>query len=108
MQELAANIKEWLDPWMLEICMAFMATVLTLYDDDITIVFKKRLKNHPFLVRVSVFVVLCAFVYGFLTVVGAKAMATVFSKAVPPIYWIPLIVAAFFVVGLLAERKKQI
>ena len=108
MNEIGASIKDLLSPWMLEICMAFMATVLTLYDDDITIVFKKRLQNHPFLVRVSVFIVLCAFVYGFLTVVGASWMAKIFERVVPPIYWIPLILAAFFVVGLLAERKKQI
>ena len=107
MQNIFVEIEKWMDSYLLQICMALMATVLTLYDDDIIIVFKKRLRNQTFMVRVTVFVLMCAIVFGVLTVVGAELLVK-FLRPLGVGYWLIILVGAFIIVGIAELRKNYI
>ncbi|EHQ52195.1 hypothetical protein ECTPHS_05856 [Ectothiorhodospira sp. PHS-1] len=108
---------EWLDDTLLQagnwvrghvgqIALAFVATVLVIYGNDINRVLKMILRAYHRLVRLLGFVLMCAFGYGaltvFLTPMLADAMLMVDTR------WLaPMVVGAFLLLGFLAERKHQ-
>ena len=73
-------LADWLQPYLHEICMAQVATLLVVYCSDIDRALRRRLKPYPFVVRVTGFVLLNAFGYGYHTVRRRVA-----GTALPPI-----------------------
>lgn len=96
-----------LSPYLGEISMAIVATILAIYGDFINKKIKNAIKDRPFLLRYASFIALCAFGYGFLTLFLAKFLSQSLRQ-VPPQYFIPSIVGCFVLLGILADRKNQI
>ncbi|OGV51577.1 MAG: hypothetical protein A2X49_14740 [Lentisphaerae bacterium GWF2_52_8] len=89
-----------------DICIAFIATVLTVFGNDINNLVKKQIKQQNFILRLAVFVGLCAFAYGAMTVIGGKLLAKLIAPLSGQVL-VPVIIGLFLLLGVIAEEKDQ-
>ena len=92
---------------LMEIMLAYSATVLSVYGGDINNSVKKMIKKHNFFVRFGTFVALCTFGYGFLSLVIGKILVAYMSQ-LSNTWLISIIVALFILIGLIAEERNRI
>lgn len=92
----------------LKVCtVAMISTVLVIYGDTINKYIKTNIRSMNFILRVLVFVMICTFAYGGMLAFVAPLLAKLLAKL--SIYYLsPVIVSIFFLIGLLAERRKYI
>lgn len=98
---------DWVHGYMDQITLALVATLLVIYGDQINGFVKRLLRPYPRLLRIIGFIILCAFGYGLLTVLLTPVLANWFAL-VSRKWLAPLVVAAFFLVGWMAEKKNQV
>lgn len=84
-----------------------MATILVVYGDIINKYIKGILSPCHFIVRAALFVVLCAFGYGLLTLYGAPFLKHVIAY-LPWQYQGIGFIGAFLLIGILAEQRRYI
>tara|TARA_E500000331_G_scaffold10750_1_gene9918 strand:- start:71 stop:394 length:324 start_codon:yes stop_codon:yes gene_type:complete len=107
MIELLAQLTRWLSPYFNQMSLMLVATLLVVFGDIINKYVKQVLKPCHFIIRVSLFVLLCAFGYGALTLFGAPFVLHLIHFF--PGYLQGLVfVSAFFAVGLFAERRRYL
>lgn len=95
----------WIQAHMTTISTAIVTTLLVIFGDEINGFVKKHIRGYNFLVRTGAFVLLCVFGYGMLAAAGASAIRSLllyFGSTYLPL----TVIAAFAVLGMLAERKK--
>ncbi|MFH1571717.1 MAG: DUF3392 domain-containing protein [Gemmatimonadota bacterium] len=105
--QFLAAANTWVGAHLSAISAAVTTTLLVVFGDDINRFVKNRIRGHNFLVRTAVFVALCAFGYGLLSVLltpSVGALLTYFGSQ----YLAPVTLAAFVAMGLLAERKRYL
>jgi len=107
MELFVGRLSEFMRQYLSQISTALVATLLALYGGYMNEAAKKAMKNLHFLVRFMVFVLLCAFGYGAFSLLIARALREILG-GVGGLYLAPIIVAAFFMLGLLAEKKNKI
>jgi hypothetical protein len=107
MNEFFSAISKALSPYYTEMSIMLMATILVVYGDIINGHVKRLLAPYHFMIRISLFVVLCAFGYGALTLYGAPFLKHVIAY-LPWQYQGAGFVAAFMMIGFLAERRRYI
>ena len=88
-----------------EISLAFVATCLVLFGDKINAFVRRRVIKWFFLIRIFVFVLLCVFGYGFITVTMRPLIHDVFLR-IPQDYSFAFVVISFSILGVLAEKKR--
>ena len=88
-----------------EISLAFVATLLVLFGDKINSFVRRRVIKWFFLVRIFIFVLLCAIGYGVITVTIHPLVHVGFLR-IPRDYSFVVVVISFIILGILAERKK--
>lgn len=101
------HFSQWLYPYLDEIALAIIATLLVIYGNSINLMIKKQTGSLHFIARTTVFVGLCTFGYGFLVVFLTPILGK-WLAGIGMIYLGPLIVGVFITLGVLAERKNQI
>ena len=89
-----------------EAALGVVATLIFVYGDEINGLIKKQIQGYHFLIRLLIFVLLCTFGYGALTIFLSKVIAG-FLDSLDPIYLASVLIVFFVFVGILAERKKQ-
>lgn len=100
------HLSEWMRDYLNPISMAIVATILVIFGNDLNRWIRKMVRQYHFLVRLSVFILVCAFGYGVATVLLAKLLADVLGSISD--YYLSLVVAAIFVIlGLTAEERNQ-
>ena len=106
---ILSQFSGWIDQkgYLVEISLAQIATVLVIYGDALIKYFRNLLKNNPFFIRVTGFILINAFGFGIATVFGGRLL-TLFYKELSPVIRMPVIFAVFILIGVIAERKKQI
>ncbi|WP_114417420.1 DUF3392 domain-containing protein [Marinospirillum perlucidum] len=97
----------WAHSHLQDITLAFVATLLVVYGDNINGLVKRQLRPYPRIVRISGFVLLCAFGYGALTVLLTPVLGN-WLGLIPVKWLLPLVVALFLLIGWMAERKRQV
>lgn len=90
-------------PWTTDIALALIATLLVIYGDAINGVVRRLVRKQPVWIRVAVFVSLCTFGYGTLTVWLVPQVAG-FLGSQPDMIYVALVLAGFLLLGVLAER----
>lgn len=101
------EISRWLSPHFTVMSLMLMATLLVVYGDIINKHVKRVLAPYHFIIRTSLFVVLCAFGYGLLTIYGAPFLLHIIHYL--PWHWQGVgFVAAFIALGVMAERRRYI
>ncbi len=103
--ENIAEVSMWARGHLTAISTAITTTLLVVFGDDINGIVKKRIRGLNFVVRTAAFVALCAIGYGMLSVAGASAVAQLL-RYFGDVYLAPMVVGAFVLMGILAERKK--
>ena len=107
--EILVRFSNWIDAknFLLEISLAQIATILVVYGGEMARYFRDLLKKNPFFIRVTGFILLNAFGIGVATVFGGRLL-TKFYSHLSPVIRMPVIFVVFLLIGILAERKKQI
>lgn len=94
-------------PYVRDIALAMVATCLVVFGDDINRLVRRQIAHWHFVWRTLVFIVVCAFGYGaltlFLTPLVARQLAGLSNLWLP---WFCLLV--FTLLGFLAQRKRQL
>ncbi len=88
-----------------EITLAFVATCLVLFGDNINAWIRRRVKNFFFLFRIFIFIILCAVGYGLMTVTIQPLIHDLFLR-IPRNYSFGCVVFCFIYLGILAEKKR--
>lgn len=101
------QITTFLHQHLHDIATAIITTLLVIFGSDINRFVKRMVKKNHFIVRLAVFVLLCAVGYGiatlYLTDLLLKMLATI-----PRQFLILGVASTFIVLGLIAESRKQI
>lgn len=89
------------------IAMMIISTLLVLYGNEINKQIKKMVGHYHFLIRTCVFILVCAFGYGFLTTWLIPHLIQLI-KHIPYLYQGIAVVIMLVLLGVLAERKNNI
>ena len=95
----------YMKPHLSFIATAFTTALLVIYGDYINRAVKKRVRQHHFLVRTAIFILLFSVGYGLLTAwvtPAVRYLLLYFGDA----YFAPAVILAFVALGILAERKR--
>jgi len=109
MTDLLTQFSNWINTkgYLIEISLAQIATILVVYGGELARYFRKLLKDNPFFIRATGFILLNAFGFGVATVFGGRLL-TMFYLELSPVIRMPVIFSIFILIGVLAERKRQI
>ncbi|MBU2978914.1 DUF3392 family protein [Alteromonas sp. C1M14] len=107
MAQFLSPINQFLSPYYDQMSLMLIATLLVIYGDLINKHIKQFIKGYHFLLRSLLFVVLCAFGYGALTLWAAPLFKHIIFY-LPYHYRGVAFIGAFLVMGLLAERRRYI
>jgi drug/metabolite transporter (DMT)-like permease len=105
--DLIRHMSEWCRDYLMNISLALVATLMFVYGDAINKAIQKRVKIKNFVLRVLLFVLICGFGLGAFIVFSARLISQMLG-GLENLWLFPIIVLLFFVVGVLAERKKHI
>lgn len=89
------------------ISIAIIATMLVIFGVDITRFVKRSIGGKHFLLRVGIFVLVCALGYGLATVFLAELLVKALA-GIPRQFLAMSVVGIFLVLGLIAESRRQI
>ncbi len=107
MQQLLNNLGMMIRPHFYEIAMMIVATLLVIYGNEINKMVKRQVAHWHFIFRTLVFVVVCAFGYGWLLVWFTPVLASWLAQI--PLQFVAVSsIGIVFLLGILAERKKQL
>ncbi len=101
------QLSQWLYPWLGEISMAIMATILVIYGETVNRLFRRQISGLHFIFRTVLFILLCTFGYGALLIYMTPMLAKLLAS-ISMIYLGPLVVGIFIALGTIAERKNRI
>ncbi|WP_166423701.1 DUF3392 domain-containing protein [Paraglaciecola sp. 20A4] len=102
-----AGLTHWVSPYYAEVAMTIVATILVIYGDVLNKKIKQVLAPYHFIVRTSVFVLICAFGYGALVIFTTPHVKLVLLM-IPNLYRGICIVSVFLLLGYLAEHRRYI
>jgi hypothetical protein len=94
-------------PYVRDIALAMVATCLVVFGDDVNRFVRRQTAALHFVWRTGIFILLCAFGYGALTIVLTPLLATQLAKFGN--LWLPWVCLSMFILlGMLAQRKRQL
>ena len=105
LKDLALITADWVRAHIFKIATAFTTALLVIYGDQINAAVKRRIRPYPFVIRTLIFVLLCSFGYGMLTVLITPSIAQ-FLRYFGDQYVTIVVLASFLAIGVLAERKN--
>ncbi len=100
------GLSAWLKPLSGHIALAFVATLLVIYGGAINRALRGFVKSYPFILRVAAFMLLCTLGYGLVVVWGAAQLKLVLIQ-IPNVWFSPLVILSFILIGVLAERYHK-
>lgn len=94
-------------PYVRDIALAMVATCLVVFGDDLNCFVRRQIAQMHFIWRTGIFVLLCAFGYGALTIFLTPLVAGQLGRLSN--LWLPWVCLAIFtLLGILAQRKRQL
>ena len=106
-QSVLLQLSRWTQPYYTEIALSIVATVLVIYGDVLNKQLKRFVSSYHFILRTIIFVLVCAFGYGLLTVFAAPFVKQLLMM-IPYLYRGISIVGVFLLLGYLAEHRRYI
>ena len=107
MQNVLNNLGMMIRPHFYELAMMIIATLLVIYGAEVNRMVKRQVAHWHFVFRTLVFIVVCAFGYGWLTVWFTPVLAGWLSLI--PLHLLAVsTIGILFFLGFLAERKRQL
>lgn len=105
--DFLATASGWVRPYLNQIGLALMATLLVIYGESITAVLKKQIGGLQFFLRITVFVLFCAFGFALMVNYLTPLLVDLLNSA-GEVWLAPAVVGSFYLVGFLAQRKGVI
>jgi len=97
----------WLKPYLSQIGLSMAATLLVIYGDDIVKVVKRQIGSLQFFLKITLFVLFCAFGFAFITSFITPLLVNLLRDVNDA--WLPIIIiGGFYLIGLGAQRKGMI
>lgn len=94
-------------PYIWDVALAMVATCLVVFGDDINRIVRRQVSNLHFILRTCVFILVCAFGYGALTIFLTPVVAKQLTKLSN--FWLLwCCLGIFIILGALAQRKRQV
>lgn len=90
-----------------DIALAIVATCLVVYGNDLNDMIRRMVASWVFILRVIAFILMCTFGYGLLTV-WLEPLLESLLRHIPLVYLPISTIAIFCLLGVLAERKRNI
>jgi hypothetical protein len=106
-KSIIIQLSQWLYPWLGEISMAIMATLLVIYGETVNRLLKRQIGGLHFILRTVIFILLCTFGYGALLIYATPLLSKLLAS-VGMIYLGPLVLGVFITLGTIAEKKNRI
>lgn len=100
------SLSHWFRPHLFTVSLMIVATLLVLYGNNVNGMIKRQISGCHFILRTVIFILVCAFGYGLLTVWLTPFLAQLLGR-VPNLYLGLLIVSISILLGVMAERKGQ-
>ena len=98
---------QWMRPYLTDIGMAMIATLLVIFGQNMTQLLRLQIGKYHFLVKLTLFVIFSA--VGFTLLTKFVAPLWVSQLAALSDYWLaPVVIAIFYVIGWLAQKKQMI
>lgn len=107
LEEILITLTFHLRPYVQELAMMVVATLLVLYGNNINNALKRQIAGYNFIVRTIIFILVCAFGYGLLLTWFTPLFADLIRR-IPHLYLGVSMVAIVLAVGILAERKRAL
>ncbi len=105
LETLLFTLTGWVRPHINPIAVTLIATLLVIFGNDLNRAVQELVRKLHFVLRVAIFMAVCAFGYGALVNFVAPLIAQ--GLRLGGEMWTGLLVVfAFFIVGLLAERRR--
>ena len=104
--EIYSNLTTWASTYLLQISIAFVATLIAIFGEDINHVILRMFRKNFFIVRVLIFVIVCTFGYTTATVFLARLLRFMLRELDRDLL-VPALAALFVIIGFLAERRSQ-
>lgn len=105
--DLLITLAGWMKPYLSEIGLSMVATLLVIYGENIVAGFKRQLGSLQFFLKITLFVLFCAFGFAFLTSI-ATPFLTGLMRDLDDV-WLPVvIISVFYLIGLGAQKKGMI
>ena len=105
--DLNLRLAHFIQPHLNDISLALVATCLVVYGDKINGLLKNMVSSWAFIARVTAFILMCAFGYGLLTLWSQPLVYWGITR-VDLVYRPVLVFTCFCILGVLAERKRQL
>lgn len=103
---LIHNIAAYVRPHIDDIALALVATLLVIFGDTINDLVRRMVRGQPVWLRVGVFIALCTFGYGMLSVWLTPVLES-YLRTLSAGVFLGVVVGAFVLVGILAERYNS-
>lgn len=103
--DIVSTIAGYIRPYNTEIAVALVATFLVIFGGKINEMVRTLVKEQLWAVRVLVFILLCAFGYGMLTVWLTPILAG-YLRGLSHGMYILQVGLAFLIIGVVAERGR--
>ena len=104
---LLTDSSDFIRPYLSEIGLSLVATLLVIYGNSITTLLKRQIGSLAYFLRLSLFVLFCALGFAFLTSFLTPRIIDWLSGASDE-WLIVIVLAAYYGVGVLAQRKGLI
>lgn len=105
--ELNRQLTSLMRPYFAEISLAIVATCLVVYGDALNKALKRFVYRWHFLLRVLVFILMCTFGYGLLTI-WLQPFIESLLRQIPMNYQAVFVIVTFSFLGVMAERKRHL
>ncbi len=99
-------ISSWMRPYAGHISIAIVATLLVISGSAINHTIRTYIQPYHFLIRTLVFILLCTFGYGMLSILLTPYVRQ-FIAGMGNLYLAPVVVLLFLLLGFLAERQRS-
>ena len=107
LSSVALTIGSWLQPHLYNSSLLLVVCFISLYANDIIKVTKRFVARRHFIIRVLCFVLVTGFGMGLLVVFVTPFLSKLLLLL--GVKWLALtLTAAFFVLGIIADKKNQI
>ena len=106
-QDLALTFGQWLKPYLYNIALLLVVCLVSLYANEIIKTTKRFVARRHFILRVCAFVLVTGFGFGLLVVFVTPLLSQLLMFF--GVSWLGVTaVAAFILLGVVAERKNQL
>lgn len=105
--DLLVQLSSWMKGYLPQIVLSMVATLLVIYGDNILQVVKQQIGSLKVVLRITLFILFCAFGFGFITSIAAPFLSNWLAQADAAL--LPfIIVFIYYLLGYLAQRKGMI